>query len=106
MTRQINMSNVNAKRTFFDLFNTGKPVLKVKFNINSEEEATKIQIENKIERKADTRALPNLQKVCTDIRLSDFFDFYSKYNGFRLGMPIFPKNSVKKTLIRQLQISE
>ncbi|HEY4785619.1 MAG TPA: hypothetical protein VIH57_06205 [Bacteroidales bacterium] len=81
-------------------------MLKVKFNINSEEEATEVQIENSLDKKVDAKGLKNLEDICTDIRIRDFVDFYSKYNGFSLGTPIFPKNTIKKTLLTQLAVSD
>ena len=100
------MSTPKAKRTFFDLFNKDRTTLRVKFNIHSNEDATQIQIENKLESKVDTRGLADLKKICKDNRLSDFLAFYSNYNGFSLGTPMFPRNAIKKALLRQLPVSE
>ena len=100
------MTNIQTKRTFLDLFYSDKPFLKVKFNINSDEEATDVQIENKLENTVDKKGLTKLLEICTDSRLNDFVDFYSKYNGFILGSAITPTNAVKKPLLRQLSVSE
>jgi hypothetical protein len=100
------MSRLTNKRTFLDLFNTTRPVLKVKFNINSDEKATEVLVENKLERETDIRGLTNLKRICTDVRLIDFIDFYSGYNGFSLGTVLFPENAVKKSLLRQFPVSD
>ena len=100
------MKNVKTKRTVLDLFHTDKPILKVKFNPNSDEEAAEVQIENELGKKGDTKDLTNLSTLCTDTRLSDFVEFYSQYNGFTLGTIVLPKNSVKKSLLRQFPVSD
>src|SRR5215471_12888184 len=100
------MSNIKIKRNFIDLFDTERPILKVKFNIYSDEEPTDVQIENCLEKKADTKGLTNLKAICTDSRLTDFLDFYDKYNGFSLGKVVPSKKLVKKTLLRQLPVSD
>ena len=93
-------------RTFFDLFETNKSLLKVKFNINSDEEAIEVQIMNELTKQIDRNGLINLENICEDDRLNDFVDFYSNYNGFSLGTPISPKNVIKKALIRQMPVSD
>lgn len=101
------MNTLKTNRTFLELFHTDTPVLKVKFSVNSdEEEATEVQIENRIEEKVDTKGLTKLATLCTDARLSDFIDFYSIYNGFTLGTVVAPKNSVKKALLKQMPVSD
>jgi len=100
------MTNIQTKRTFFDLFYPTKPFLKVKFNINSEEEAKEVQIDNKLEKNVDKKGLTKLLEICTDDRLNDFVDFYSKYNGFTLGTAMTPNNVVKKPLLKQLPVSD
>ncbi|HEV8270605.1 MAG TPA: SMI1/KNR4 family protein [Chitinophagaceae bacterium] len=100
------MTNIQTKRTFLDLFYPARPFLKVKFNINSDEEATEVQIENKLEKNVDKKGLTKLLEICTDSRLNDFVDFYSKYNGFILGTAITPNNAIKKPLLRQLPVSD
>ena len=100
------MTNIQTRRTFLDLFSTDRPLLKVKFNINSDEEATEVQIENKIDKIIDKIGLSNLLEICTDGSLNDFVDFYSKYNGFVLGTAITPNNATKKPLLRQLPLSD
>ena len=100
------MTNIKNKRTFLDLFHSDRPLLKVKFNINSDEEATEVQIENKLEKTIDKKGLTYLSEICTDSRLNDFVDFYSKYNGFTLGTAVNPKNVTKKPLLRQLPLSD
>ncbi|MBX2899392.1 MAG: hypothetical protein KF775_07065 [Cyclobacteriaceae bacterium] len=100
------MININTKRNFYDLFKTDRPVLKVKFDVNSDELATEIEIENKLEKQTDLKGLATLEKICSDGRLKNFLDFYTEYNGFSIGTAVSPKNSLKKPLLRQLQISE
>ena len=100
------MTNIKNNRTFLDLFHPDRPFLKVKFNINSDEEATEVQIENKLEKNIDKIGLTNLSEICSDSRLNDFIDFYSKYNGFTLGTAVTPKNATKKPLLRQLPLSD
>jgi SMI1 / KNR4 family (SUKH-1) len=99
------MTNIQTKRTFPDLFNQAKPVLKVKFNFNSDEEATEVQIENKLEKGVDKKGLTKLLETCADKRLNDLVDFYAKYNGFTLGTAMTPNNAVKKPLLKQLPVS-
>ena len=94
------------KRTFLDLFVPARPLLKVKFNINSDEEATDVRIENKLENTVDKKGLTKLLEICTDSRLNDFVDFYSNYNGYILGKAITPTNALQKPLLRQLSVSE
>ena len=54
------MSN---KRTFFELFETHQPILKVKFDVNSAKEATEVEIENRLEKDIDKKGLENLKKI-------------------------------------------
>ena len=100
------MTDIKTKRTFLELFSTERPLLKVKFNINSDEEATEVQIENKLEKSTDKKGLTNLLEICKDERLNDFVDFYSKYNGFTLGTAVNSNNADKKPLLRQLSLSD
>ncbi len=100
------MNDVKTKRIFYDLFDTVKPVLRVKFSADSDEEATEVQIENQLEKKVDTKGLAKLEALITDARLYDFVDFYSKYNGFSLGTPMLPKNTIKKPMLRQFAVSD
>ena len=100
------MTNIQTKRTFLDLFYPARPFLMVKYNINSDEQATEVQIENKLENNVYKKELTKLLEICTDSRLNDFVDFYSKYNGFILGTAITPTNAIKKPLLRQLPVSE
>jgi len=100
------MIDIKSTRNFLDLFKTDKPVLKAKFDINSDELALEIEIENKIEKQTDLKALTTFENICVDSRLKDFLDFYSEYNGFSLGMAVSPKNSIKKPLLRQLPLSD
>src|SRR5574343_301844 len=100
------MTNIQTKRTFLDLFIPAKQVLKVKFNINSDDEATEVQIENKLEKGVDKKGLTKLLEICTDNRLNDFVDFYSNYNGFTLGTAMTPNNAVRKPLLKQLSVSD
>lgn len=100
------MSSIGAKRNFYDLFKTDKPVLNVKYNVNSDELATEVQIENKLEKQVDVKGLMTLEKICSDSRLKDFLDFYSQYNGFSLGTALSPKNSLSIPLLRQLALSD
>ena len=88
------------------MFDSDRPVLRVKFNVNSDEEATEVPIVNELEKKFDTNGLTKLKSLCTNPEVSDFIDFYSKYNGFSLGTVVLPKNSVKKALLRQLPVSD
>lgn len=100
------MSNVKTKRNFLDLFNTDNSILKVKFNVHSDEEPTEVHIENTLGKKTDTDDLIELASICTDQKLKDFVEFYSKHDGFNLATPTSPKNSLKKTLLRQLSVSD
>jgi hypothetical protein len=100
------MNRIQTRRTFLDLFNTNSPYLKVKFSINSEEEATEVKIENKLDRDFDRKGVSKLSEICTDSKLIDFLDFYSRFNGFTLGTPTAPNNTIKKPLLRQLPVTE
>ena len=100
------MTDLQTKRTFLDLFSTTRQFLKVKFNVNSDTEPTEVQIENKLEKNVDKKGLSKLSEICTDSRLNDFVDFYSKFNGFTLGSAIAPNNAVKKPLLRQLPVTD
>jgi len=100
------MQEIKSKRTFFDLFNGKIAKLKVKFDIESNEEAIQVDIENRISSKTDKKGLEELRKIYTDDRLSDFLNFYSTYNGFTLANPVNPKNVIKKALLEQLSVSE
>jgi hypothetical protein len=100
------MSSIKPKRNFYDLFKTDRPVLNVKFSVNSDELATEIEIENRLEKQIDLKGLTTLEKICLDSRLKDFIDFYSEYNGFSLGTVTSPKNPLQKPLLRQLPLSD
>lgn len=100
------MSSIKTERNFFDLFNTDNSILKVKFNVHSDEAPTEVHIENTLGKKTDTNDLIELARICTDVRLNDFFNFYSNYDGFNLATPTAPKNAVNKTLLRQLPASD
>lgn len=100
------MSNVKTKRNFFDLFNNDNPILKVKFNVHSDEVPTEVHIENMLGKTTDSDDLIELARICSDQRLKDFVDFYSKYDGFNLATPTSPKNTAKKTLLRQISASD
>jgi hypothetical protein len=97
------MDKIKNKRTFFDLFETDRPVLRVKFDVDSGKEATEVEIENKLGRRIDTKGLENFKKICTNIEL---VDFYTKCNGFSLATAILPGNAIKKPLLRQLPIAD
>jgi hypothetical protein len=100
------MSNIKTKKHFFDLFNTNNSILKVKFDVHSDEAPTEVHIENTLGKKTDTNDLIELAKICADVRLKDFVDFYSNYNGFNLATPTAPKNAISKSLLRQLPASD
>jgi len=100
------MRNVNTNRNFFDLFNNDNSLLKVKFDIRSDETPLEVHIENTLGKKTDTDDLTKLTSICSDQRLKDFVDFYSKHDGFNLATPTSPGNAVKKTLLRQLPASD
>jgi hypothetical protein len=100
------MTDIQTKRTFLDLFSTTRPFLKVKFNVTSHEDATEVQIENKLEKQVDKKGVSKLSEICTGTRLNDFVDFYSKFNGFALGTAIAPNNAVKKPLLRQVAVTD
>ena len=100
------MSSTKTKRDFYDLFKTDRPVLNVKFSVNSDEIPTEIEIENKLDKQTDIKGLATLEKNCSDCRLKDFLDFYSEYNGFTLGTALSPKQTLKKPLLRQLPLSD
>jgi hypothetical protein len=97
------MAKIKGKRTFLDLFETDRPLLKVKFDVNSNKEATEVEIENKLDRKIDTKGLENFKKICTNVEL---IDFYTKCNGFSLATPVLPGNVIKKPLMRQLPVAD
>jgi len=97
---------MNSKRTFFELFETDRPILKVKFDVNSNKEATEVEIENRLEKDIDTKCLDNLKKLCTNPNLAEFLDFYAKCNGFSLATPVLPKNAQKKPLLLQLPVNQ
>lgn len=99
------MNNLKA-RTFFDLFHADRPALKVKFGTNADEHATVVQIKNELEQTVDTKGLTRLSMLCSDNRLNDFVEFYSKYNGFSLGTPVHSECTVKKALLRQVPVSD
>ncbi|HPS63082.1 MAG TPA: hypothetical protein PLK82_08470 [Bacteroidales bacterium] len=100
------MNSIKTKRNFFDLFNTDYSILKVKFNVNSDETPTEVHIENSLGKKTDTNDLIELARICADERLKDFVGFYSDYDGFNLATPKAPQNAVNKTLLRQLPASD
>jgi hypothetical protein len=97
------MGKIKQNRTFLDLFGTNRPILKVKFDVNSTKEATEVEIENKLEKHIDVKGLRNLEKLCINPNLKEFFNFYTKCNGFSLGIPVLPKNVEKRPLLSQLQ---
>lgn len=97
---------MNSKRSFFDLFEPDKPVLKVQFDVNSIKEATEVEIKNKLEKNVDTKGLASLKKLCTDPKLEEFVDFYAKYNGFSLATPILPETARKRPLFVQLPVGQ
>ncbi|MBD1387099.1 SMI1/KNR4 family protein [Mucilaginibacter rigui] len=96
------MSQIRHKRTFLDLFENSRPVLKVKFDTNSTAESTEVEIENKLEKNIDAKELRNLEKLCINPNLKEFFNFYTKCNGFTLGTPVLPENAQKRPLLSQL----
>jgi hypothetical protein len=100
------MSKIKHNRTFFDLFETNRPILKVKFDVNSTKEATEVEIENKLEKNIDGKGLRNLEKLCADPNLKEFLNFYTKYNGFSLGTPVLPENAQKIPLLSQLPVND
>ena len=55
------MTKIKQNRTFFDLFETNRSVLKVRFDVNSTVEATEVEIENKLEKNIDSNGLRNLE---------------------------------------------
>lgn len=97
---------MNDKRTFFKLFETDRPVLKVKFDVNSAKEATEVQIENRIEKDIDVKSLRNIEEICTHPNLAEFLHFYTKCNGFNLFTPVLPANAQKRSLLSQLPINQ
>lgn len=99
------MNNIKSKRNFLDLFNNNISKLKVKFNIHTDEIPTEVIIENTLGKKTNIDDLLNLSKICSDQKLKDFIDFYSKHDGFNLATPTHPKNAVNKPLLRQLSAS-
>jgi len=100
------MSKIKQNRTFIDLFETDRPILKVKFDVNAIIEATEVEIENKIEKNIDAKNLKQLEKICTNPNLKEFFNFYTKYNGFSLAAPIFPTNAQKTPLLAFLPVNQ
>lgn len=100
------MRSSKTKRSLYDLFKTDRPVLNVKFSVNSDETPTEVYIENSLGKKTDTNDLIELARICKDERLKDFVDFYSNYDGFNLATPTITKNAVSKTLLRQLPASD
>lgn len=100
------MRSTKTKRIFYDLFKTDRPVLNVKFSVNSDETPTEVYIENSLGKKTDTNDLIELARICKGERLKDFVDFYSNYDGFNLATPTITKNAVSKTLLRQLPASD
>ncbi|TCC93630.1 hypothetical protein EZ428_02345 [Pedobacter frigiditerrae] len=100
------MSKIKQNRTFFDLFGTNRPVLKVKFDVNSTKEATEVEIENKLDKNIDAKGLRDLEKLCVNPNLNEFFNFYAKCNGFSLGMPVLPKNAQTRPLLSQLPVND
>ncbi len=88
------------------MFGTNGPILKVKFDVNSTKEATEVEIENKLEKNIDAKGLRNLEKLCVNPNLKEFFNFYTKCNGFSLGTPLLPKNAQKRPLLSQLPVND
>ncbi|ASU32111.1 hypothetical protein [Mucilaginibacter xinganensis] len=97
------MDKIKNKKAFFDLFETGSPLLKAKFDVNSTKEAITVEIENTLDRKIDPKGLENFKKICTNIELTDL---YTKCNGFSLATPVLPGNVIKKPLMRQLPVAD
>lgn len=96
------MSKIKHDRTFLDLFESSRPVLKVKFDANSTAELTEVEIANKLEKNIDVKGLRDLEKLCINPNLKEFFNFYTKSNGFTLGTPVLPENAQKRPLLSQL----
>ena len=65
------MTDIKTKRTFLELFSTDTPLLKVKFNIHSDEEAIEVQVENKLEKSIDKKGFTDLLGICTNSSLND-----------------------------------
>lgn len=99
------MNEIKHKRTFYDLFETDRPILKVKFNVNAIRDATEVEIENKLEINIDVNGLRELEKLCVNPNLREFLNFYSKFNGFSLATPVFPKTAKKNPLLLQLPVN-
>ena len=102
------MSKIKQNRTFIDLFETDRPILKVKFDVNAIIEATEVEIENRIEKNNDAKGLKQLEKLCIDPNpnVEEFLNFYSKYNGFSLAEPVLPKNVQKRPLLICLPVNQ
>jgi hypothetical protein len=96
------MNSESITRTFLDLFKSGKTILKVKFDVKSDEDALEVQVLNELKDKADGKAAASLEQSCSDPRLREFVEFYSKSNGFNFAIPQFPKNVSNSPLVRQL----
>jgi len=100
------MNKVNNKRTFFELFETVRPVLKVLFNVNSTKEPTEVEIENRLERNIDVKGIKNLEKICKNPQLAEFLNFYTKCNGFSLATPVLPENVKNESLLIQFSVNK
>jgi hypothetical protein len=100
------MGSLTTERNFFDLFNNDFALLKVKFNVNSDELPTDVHIKNLPGKKTGTKDLKKLAMMCTDHKTADFVEFYSRHNGFELATVVHPVNALKKTLLRQLPASD
>jgi len=99
------MSKVKQNRTFFDLFGTNRPILKVKFNAISSKEATEVEVRNLLEQNVDAKGLRNLEELCIHPALEGFLTFYTKYNGFSLAEPVLPENAIRTPLLLQFPSS-
>jgi len=100
------MSKIQNERTFYDLFGDSKPILKVRFDVNSNNETTEVEVQNLINQQIDNKGIEALKAKCSHTALEELIEFYSSYNGFILGRPVFPEEAIKTPVIRLLPVAE
>lgn len=94
------------KRSFLDLFTDPSPALNVKFSNTPEEKANKVLVSNKLGGLIDSKGRNYIKSVCTDVRLNDFVEFYTNYDGCELCTPIFPDDFIQIPSLKLISSSD
>ncbi|WP_426671105.1 hypothetical protein ACPPVU_07695 [Mucilaginibacter sp. McL0603] len=88
------------KRTFLDFFNDPSPALNVKFSNVAEEESREVLVKNILGSPIDKKGKKYIESICKDVRLNDFFEFYTTHDGFEFCKPVYPDNYLKTPLFK------